>query len=378
MKKWMVFICALLLASITLGKATLRQTSEAQNRTSPPPEGEMVYATREDGTVAGYVGHGGRAKLLVDPTALHLARSQAFDESELDIGFDGTMSGSFYGVGKVTITHIHKERIGRVEWTNGAEGISPPSSEASVEYQGHIAIVTITSGLIAEFKVYPEDNIPRIDLVNQNALLTDNMGSVYFGNLRSSIYQDLAQDKDGHWAFSPARSTVNLGKYSLLFGAGSGSAVRGQTGSLSLYAGGLPALTATATDAEGEATSGTLAITDLTITGTTVVITSIQKNINTDQVHLQYSPTISNPEWLDVVSPTVEKLSDDKVIYTFQCDMEAGTGFWRLYAGDEVVSLVVSIHGDLEVHGGIILTSPNGTRYRLTVSDNGTLEATAL
>lgn len=377
MKKWsLLALCAI--TSLALGKATLRQTSEDQNRTTPPPEGEMVYATREDGTVAGYVGHGGRAKLLVDPTALHLARSKAFDESELDIGFEGTMSGSFYSKGTVTITHIHKERIGRVEWTNGQEGMMPGSSDVSVEYQGHIAIVTIKSGLIDTFTVFPEDNIPRVDLVNQNALLTDSMGSVYFGDLRASLYQDLAQDKDGHWAFSPARSTVNLGKYSLLFGAGSGSAVRGQTGSISLYAGGLPALTANATNAEGEATSGTLAITDLTITGTTVVITSIQKNINTDQVHLQYSPTISDPDWLDVVSPTVEKQSDGTVIYTFQCNMEAGTGFWRLYAGDSLVSLVVTIHGDLEVAGGIILTSPNGTRYRLTISDNGTLEASAL
>jgi hypothetical protein len=377
MKKWMVLLCALLLASITFGKATLRQTSEAQNRTTPPPEGELVYAVQEDGSVIAYLGKDGRALPVVDGSALHLSRSLVFDESDIDIDFEGTMKGNNYGPGTITITHINKERIGDVMWESASEGQMPGNATASLEINGHVAVVTITSGNISQLFVYPEMDIPTVDLVNRDTFLVDKRGKVRFSSLRETLYYDLSQEQNGHWAKYTARAAVDLGKYPLLFGVGSGSAVRGQTGSISLYAGGLPALTATVTNAEGEATSGTLAITDLKITETTVTITASISGIDPSKVRLQHRDSLSSGDWLGVISPTITQGEDGFVTYTFARPTETAN-FWRLYAGDSLVSLVVTIHGDLEVAGGIILTSPNGTRYRLTISDNGTLEASAL
>ena len=57
-------------------------------------------------------------------------------------------------------------------------------------------------------------------------------------------------------------------------------------------------------------------------------------------------------------------------------DATAKAGFYRLRATDAVVSVVITVAGDLEVTGRLILASPSGKRFTITVSDAGAISAT--
>lgn len=378
--KHLLFIF-LFLPCVLSAAALLRQTSIRQNSVQAPPNGELVYAVNDDGSASAFVGRDGSALPVVDPDAVRLARASAFRPDELDIGSTGTVTVdgdvTAYSVGTVTITQMNKEAIGMVDWETfcPSGSMMPPTSAASVTVDGNVATITITVGQICKVRVFPATPVPEIDITHRDVTLTDVRGTVRFSQLRQSIFDDLNGDLGRDWAVHPARATVNTNGHPLSFGSGSGSAIEGAPGRLTCYAGGVPVLAATATGSNGEATTGTIAVESLVVTDTDVTIVATCQTIDPSIVSVQHTAALTDAVWLDV-TPTSKTVSGSKVTIVVPRDATAKAGFYRLRATDAVVSVVITVAGDLEVTGRLILASPSGKRFAITVSDDGAISAT--
>jgi hypothetical protein len=378
--KHLLFIF-LFLPCVLSATALLRQTSERQNAVQAPSNGELVYAVNGDGSVSAFVGRNGSALPVVDTDAVRLARASAFTPEELDIDSTGTVTVAgddvAYSVGTVTITQMNKEAIGMVDWeTFCPSGVMiPPTSAASVSVDGNVATITVTEGQICKVRVFPAAPVPEIDITHRDVTLTDARGTVRFSRLRQSIFDDLNGNLGRDWAVHPARTIVNTNGHPLSFGTGSGSAIDGAPGRLTCYAGGVPVLAATATGANGEVTTGTIAIESLVATDTSVTIVATCQTIDPSIVSVQHTAVLTDAVWLDV-TPTSKTVSGSKVTIVVPRDATAKAGFYRLRATDAVVSVVITVAGDLEVTGRLILASPSGKRFAITISDAGAISAT--
>lgn len=358
--------------------ALLRQTSPAQNAVQAPPNDELVYAIEEDGTVSAYVGRNGLALPVADPASLRTARVRPFSEEELDIDFEGTTTTdaagkTLYGPGTMIITQLNKEGIGEVAYSPATTGITPPDPKVTVSINGSVATVRITQDYITDLRVLPAVEVPVVDLTWRDVLLTDSIGTVNFSSLRQSVISHFTRNTGADWWRYPARGTVNLDSHILSFGHATGSAISGAVGSVHLYAGGVPVIAAKATGASGEVTSGTLSVTDLTVTSDAVTITATCNGVDSSLVRVEWAETLSDAVWLTVADERT--VADSVITLTVPRPTGATSGFYRLVA-DGAVSVIVTIAGDLEVTGGIILTSPSGKKFRVTVADDGTLTTT--
>lgn len=369
----------LFLPCVLPAAALLRQTSVRQNSVQAPPNGEMVYSVNGDGSVSAFVGRDGSALPVVDVDSVRLARASAFRPDELDIGSTGTVTVdgdvTAYAIGTVTITQMNKEAIGMVDWETfcPSGSMMSPTSAATVTVDGNVATITITVGQICKVRVFPATPVPEIDITHRDVTLTDARGTVRFSQLRQSIFDDLNGNLGHDWAVHPARATVNTNGHPLSFG--SGSAIEGAPGRLTCYAGGVPVLAAIATGSNGEATTGTIAVESLVVTDTDVTIVATCQTIDPSIVSVQHTAALTDAVWLDV-TPTSKTVSGSKVTIVVPRDATAKAGFYRLRATDAVVSVVITVAGDLEVTGRLIIASPSGKRFAITVSDAGAISAT--
>lgn len=370
-----LFVLVLCLPGVAFGAAILRQTSQQQNAVQAPPNDELVYAIEEDGTVSAYVGKNGLALPVADPASLRTARVRPFSEDELDIAYDGTMADDVtgnpaYGPGTITISQLSKEPIGEIAYEPATMSINPPDPKVTISINGSVATVRITQDYITNLRVLPAAEVPEVDLTYRDIWLKDSRGGIHFSNLRQSVISHFQNNTGADWWRYRARGTVNLDSHMLSFGHETGSAISGTAGAVHLYAGGQPAISAKATGASGEVTSGTLTVTDLTFTESTVTITATCVGIDASLVHVEWTETLSDAMWLTVADE--RSVADSVITLTVPRPTGATSGFYRLVA-EGSVAVIVTIAGDLEVTGGIILTSPSGKKFRVTVADDGTL-----
>ncbi len=385
MKK--VLVCVLLLSVGALhAKALLRETSPLQNRVQAVPDKELVFARGAEGTVSAYIGLDGGTAQVIDPSAIRVTRTTPFDVAEIfvdDIDATAIVEVAGKGIaykGPLTITNIHKEAIGRIEseqYQLGGASV-PATNEMSVSINGFTATVNITGAGPGLFlKVYPAAPDTSVDLTQNDVVLTDSVGQVRFSQLRQNMIERTNGNLGQDWAKFPATSSVDLADNILLFGRDSGSALQGSAGQIAIYAGAQPAIVAETKGDGGGATSGTILVNDLSLGPDTVTLSVVAAGIPVEALTLQYSPTLTDATWLAVAGTNITANADGSLTVTAPRSTSNKAGFWRLIA-DDTVSTVVTVNGDLSVLGGIIMQSPNGTKWRITVTDDGTLSVTGV
>ena len=374
--------CLALMPGTLSATALLRQTSAAQNQVAAPPEGELVYAVNEDGTVNAYVGCKGLAAPISDPLALRLTPAAPFSPGQLDIGSTGAITKdaegvAIYDVGVITITQIHKEPIGAVDYEAYAPpgSLTPPSASVTVSIVGNVATLTVTSGQITRLSVMGNATMAEVDLCARDVLLTDTRGKVKLSQMRSSVINHFAGRTADCWSDFPAARAADLNGHALFVDAPSGHGLAPSGDGLALYAARRPAIAAAATITANDAVSGALTVTQFTLGANSVTLAAQLSGIDADAVELQYTPTLSPANWL-TLTPSSRTLEGDSL--TLSAPRISGKNcFYRLVAG-ETVSLLISVMGDLDVHGKLILRSPSGKRFALAVADDGTLSAAEL
>lgn len=373
--------CLALTPGILSATALLRQTSAAQNQVAAPPDGELVYAVNADGTVSAYVGRYGLAAPVVDPDAIRLTACSPFPADQLDIGSTGSVTydngEAVYGVGVITITQIHKIAIGDVSYEAYAPSgsITPPSATVSVAVSGNVATLTVTEGQITQLVATPSVALREYDLCQRDVLLTDSLGQVNLSRLRQSAIEHFNGRTAEFWSDFLATKPVNLNGQAIIVDQDAGSAITPSGNGFALYAGRHPAIAAGATITANDSVDGTITVTQLAVGTETVTLTAQLSGIDADAVELQYTPTLTPTNWLAL--STVSRTLEGDVL-TLTAPRNGGkSGFYRLVAGD-TVSLLISVMGDLDVQGKLILRSPSGKRFAVSVSDDGTLSATEI
>lgn len=379
--KRLILSVLLLSVGILHAKALLRETSPLQNSIQPVPDKELVFARSEQGTVAVYLGLDGGTAQVVDPAAIRVARATPFALSELfvdDCNATAVTVVEGKGVaykGQIVITHLQRAGIGRVEsvqYQLGGAAV-PATNKMEVAINGFTATVNITGAGPGLFlTVYPAVPDCSIDLTKEDVTLTDTVGEIRFSQLRQNVIDHTRGNLGQDWSAYPAKTVVDLADNLLVFGRESGSALQGSAGQLALYAGGQPVIVAESKGDGGGATSGTILINDLELTESTVTLSVVATGIPVGSLTLQYSPTLTDATWLACPSTTITSNADGSLTVTAPRSTSDKAGFWRFVA-DDTVSTVVTVNGDLNVIGGILMVSPNGTKWRITVTDDGTL-----
>ena len=368
-----------LVPGILSATALLRETSTAQNQVAAPPDGELVYAVNEEGTVRAFVGRYGLAMPVVDPDAIRLTACTPFPAAQLDIGSTGSVTElengeAVYGVGVITITQIHKIAIGNVEYEAYAPSgsLSPPSATVTVSIEGNVATLNVTAGQITRLAVTPSVGLREVDLCQRDVIVKDSLGWVNLSRLRQSAVEHFNGRTAEYWADFVATKPVNLNGQAIIVDQQAGSAITPAGNGLTLYAGRRPAIAAAATITANDAVSGSITVTRLDVGSETVTLTAQLSGIDAEAVELQYTPTLTPTNWL-ALTPLSRTLEGD--ILTLTAPRHGGkSGFYRLVAGD-TVSLLISVMGDLDVQGKLILRSPSGKRFAVSVADDGTLSA---
>lgn len=379
--KRLILSVLLLSVGILHAKALLRETSPLQNSIQPVPDKELVFARSEQGTVAVYLGLDGGTAQVVDPAAIRVARATPFALSELfvdDCNATAVTVVEGKGVaykGQIVITHLQRTGIGRIEseqYQLGGAAL-PTTNELEVSINGFTATVNITgSGPGLFLTVYPVVPDTAVNLTQNDVELTDTVGTVKFSRLRQEMIDRVSGNLGQDWAKFPATSSVDLADNVLLFGRDSGSALQGSTGQIAIYAGAQPAIVAESKGDGGGAMSGTILVNDLALGSDTVTLSVVATGIPMEALTLQYSPTLTDATWLAVVGTNITANVDGTLTVTAPRSTSDKAGFWRFVA-DDTVSTVVTVNGDLNVIGGILMVSPNGTKWRITVTDSGSL-----
>lgn len=374
---------AALLMAASADAATVPQTSEAQNLVSPPESGKLAYRLSDAESAILYVGEDGRAVAVSDPFALRSERTAPYPAKAYDVDpgaatvgeHDGHVTYAAAEGATLTVTMLDGRAIGEVTWrTGGSSGLIPGSADGAVTIDGPVATIdlkTANGGFAYDIQVFA----PSVERVNDTTardfVITDRLGTYRLSTLRAELLRHHDGNRGEDWADYPAKSRVKANGKAIWFGGESGASILPKAGGLALSVLSAEALTISAASGEAPAT-GEIAVTDISVGDGSVAIDATVTGIDASGVSVHAAEALD-----DAFIPTpsaMTSLGGDA--YRFTVARAAGAShFYRLVADGGVTSVTVRVSGDLEVTGDLILASPNGTRYRVSVSDDGTLTA---
>lgn len=382
--KSLILTAALMMAAAGCTAATVPQTSEAQNLVSPPESGKLAYRLADAESAILYVGQDGKAIPVIDPYALQSTQTSPFPENAYDIDPGTATVGTYNGYtsyradsgAKLTITMLEGRTIGDVYFlTGGGEGIMPGMADAEVAINGPVATLSLKTsggGFAYNIMVFPVTTERINDTTKRDFKITDNLGTYYLSGLRSSLLNHYNGNRGEDWADYPAKRQIKANGKEIYFGASSGASIIPTAGGMAFSVLSKEVLSLKAKSGDVPAT-GAITVTDLVVGDDMVDITATITGMDASTVSLYSAEKLS-----DEFRPSgsaVTSLGGDS--YKFSAPKNARASyFYKLVADGGVTSATVLVSGDIEITGGVILTSPSGTRYRLTVADDGTLTTT--
>lgn len=382
-------IVALIASVLTACAAdTVPMTSEAQNRVNPPASGKLAYAISEDGTSATlYVGADGKAAPVADPAALRSVIVAPYPAGSFDVdpgdAVVGTgASGKTYASASkstpvtMTVTMLDGSLIGQVGYQQGGGSATMPGvANVKTTVDGSVATLSLTTdngGYIYGISVYPPEANRINDTTVSDFTVRDSLGVYQLSNLRSQLINYYNGNRGEDWSDYQARRQIRTAGNPIYFGDDSSASLIPRPGGLSVGVLGTNVITVEALSGSAPAT-GSIDVTDIEVGTSAVTLTAtLGGGLQPSAVTVYESSSLSD-DFIGTGS-TVTSLGGDS--YAFILPRQPGTGhFYQLRADGGVTSATVKVSGDLEVTGGIILASPNGTRWRISVTDDGVLSA---
>lgn len=383
-----IAVLTALLAGATFADATIPLTSEAQNAISPPASGKMAYRLADGSSAILYIGANGAAIPIGDPAALRANRVGPYDEALYDIDWGTATVVELNGQtcykadsgATITITMLNGEPISEAQiasdYSQGG-GMMPPSLTQTATINGSTATITVKTSngaLMTGALVYPPTTSRVNDTNVQDFTIKDILGTYRLSLLRSELINYHNGNRGEDWAKYPAAAQIRTAGNEIYFGDTAGATIRPGDAALAVSVLSRDVLTIQATRGADVPETGTITITDLDIGDTAVTLTATLDGVDPSSVSL-YSATELEAAFVPTAATVADKGSGSYA-FTVARGAEEKTHFYQLRADGGIVSAAVRIHGDLEVSGDLILSSPNGTRWRVTVSDAGALTAT--
>ena len=383
-----ILILAALAGACIHADTTIPLTSDAQNAVSPPASGKMAYRLADGSSAILYIGANGAAVPIGDPAALRANRVGPYDASLYDIDWGTANAVELNGQtcykadsgATITITMLNGEPIGKAQiasdYSQGG-GMNPPSLSQEATINGSTATITVKTSagaLMTGAFVYPPTTERVNDTLVQDYTITDILGTYRLSMLRSDLLAHYNGNRGEDWADYPAVRQVRTDGHEVYFGDASGATIRPRDAALAVSVLSRDVLTISATRGADVPETGSITVTDLYIGDTAVTLTATLDGVDPASVSLYTADELE-----EAFAPTAYAVEDKGAgSYAFTTSRNPGesTHFYQLRADGGVVSAAVKIHGDLEVTGDLILTSPNGSKWRVTVSDAGALTAT--
>ena len=361
----------------------LPRTSSEQNNVNPPPTGVAAYEVHpETASAVLYVGQDGRALPVVDPNALRSYRSAPIPPERLDVD-PGTSTVSKHANGTdlfastgvqsiIKITVLDGSAIGNVLWEQTVGNMLMPGSvDANLTVDGSTAAITYTTtnnAGIYNVRVYPKTLPILNDTTAADILIQDTLGTFRLSDLRSQLLNRYNGNRGEDWSQYPAKTRVDLNNNIVGFGDSSGIWFATSLGRLDIHAGNVHALSVTgAYNNAPSAASITVTDFDAGAASGTVTLKASAAGIPPEQCLLYTASELSDPFLQD---PAATRTVNPDGTLTFTTPQQPGERrFYQIRAAGTISATV-------EILGDFILRSPNGTRWKITVSDAGTLSAT--